>query len=125
MTDFNFYVQKAIDLGLVKIDDKGQFHPNADGAVHAISQAARIIDKLQPSTVNSLENTTDQEAIVLSRVLSSDSGKAKEFWSKLRSCLGVSLTDNVFLLTCGVISPSSKLLVRSIIYSWVKEILNF
>tara|TARA_B100001173_G_scaffold310554_1_gene325433 strand:+ start:214 stop:1902 length:1689 start_codon:yes stop_codon:yes gene_type:complete len=83
-----FYVQKAVDLGLLTEND-GKVTNCANEEVETILGAARIIEKLQPTTAVEIDDTTDQEAIVLCRVLNSPSGAAKELWSSLRVAFGV------------------------------------
>ncbi|HAW75185.1 MAG TPA: hypothetical protein DCW74_05545, partial [Alteromonas australica] len=63
-----FYVQKAVDLGLLTEQD-GKVTDCAKEEVETILGAARIIEKLQPTSAVEVDDTTDQEAIVLCRVL--------------------------------------------------------
>ena len=83
-----FYVQKAVDLGLLTEQD-GKVTDCAKEEVETILGAARIIEKLQPTSAVEVDDTTDQEAIVLCRVLNAPSGAAKELWSSLRVAFGV------------------------------------
>lgn len=85
---FPFYIQKAIELGLINADENHIISSNND-VINNVIQVARIVDKLQPTSVQEKENTLNQEAIVLSRVLSSPSGKARELWSELRTGFGI------------------------------------
>lgn len=87
-TDFPFYIQKAIELGLLESDGEKITGCNAKAAEKAMD-VARVVDKLQPTSAQEREDTTAQEAIVLSTVLSSPSGKAREFWSELRTGFGM------------------------------------
>jgi len=88
MTDLPYYLQKAVDIGLLSSDEGRVEVANKDTASAAI-QVARIVDKLQPTSVQEREDTTPQEAIVLSQVLTSYSGLARERWAELRSAFGV------------------------------------
>jgi KaiC/GvpD/RAD55 family RecA-like ATPase len=83
-----YYIQKAIELGLLEHTDEG-LRSSAGGAHLSALEIARIVDKLQPSSVQEREDTTPQEAIVLSRVLASSSLRARELWAALRSAFGV------------------------------------
>lgn len=87
-TELPYYLQKAVDLGLLGLDDDKITCRNADAAVKAI-EVARVVDKLQPTSVQEREDTTPQEAIVLSKVLTSPSGVAREHWAELRGAFGV------------------------------------
>lgn len=86
--EFPYYIQKALDLGLVSATD-GKISGVNNVATDSIMDVARIVDKLQPTSVQEREDTTSQEAIVLSRVLTSPSGKARELWSQLRTGFGI------------------------------------
>ena len=88
MTEFPFYLQKAIDLGLLTQEDGKIVNCNTD-SVQLATEVARIVDKLQPTSVQDREDTTSQEAIVLSRVLCSPPGLARELWSQLRTGFGI------------------------------------
>ena len=87
-SDLPFYIQKAVDIGLLSADGDRIVSCNTDVASSAI-QVARIVDKLQPTSIQEREDTTPQEAIVLSKVLTSYSGLARERWAELRSAFGV------------------------------------
>lgn len=89
-----FYIQKAEELGLVEIND-GRIQSVQNEACDKIINVARIVDKLQPTTAQAQENTLDQEAIVLSRVLRGTSVKAKEYWSELRTAFGVKFGEMI------------------------------
>jgi replicative DNA helicase len=83
-----FYIQKAVDLGLMEVDDGKIISTNKE-AIETTIGTARLVEKLQPTTIVDNENTTDQEAIILCRVLTSPSGIARELWSKFRIAFGV------------------------------------
>lgn len=82
------YIQKAVDHGLIEVNDGKITNVNKD-AVNTVVGVARIVEKLQPTSIVEKDNTYDQEAIVLCRVLTSPSGIARELWSKLRIAFGV------------------------------------
>ena len=83
-----FYIQKAVDLGLLTVENERITNANKD-AIDTIIGTARLVEKLQPTTIADRDDTTNQEAIVLCRVLSSASGMARELWSQLRTAFGV------------------------------------
>jgi hypothetical protein len=83
-----FYLQKAIDLGLLETDGS-KITSCKVSLVDKAVEVARIVDKLQPTSVQERENTIPQEAIILSRVLSSPPGVARELWSQLRTGFGI------------------------------------
>lgn len=83
-----FYLQKAVDLGLLVSEGDRIVSSNTD-VIHRAMEVARTVDKLQPTSVQEREETISQEAIVLSRVLSSPSGLARELWSQLRTGFGI------------------------------------
>lgn len=83
-----FYIQKAVDLGLLNVENERITGANKD-AIETIVGTARLVEKLQPTTIADRDDTTNQEAIVLCRVLSSASGMARELWSQLRTAFGV------------------------------------
>jgi len=89
-----YYIQKAIELGLLEQTEHG-LRSTSDGGHLSAMEVARIVDKLQPSSVQEREDTTPQEAIVLSRVLASSSARARELWAALRSAFGVMLDQSV------------------------------
>ena len=86
--EFPYYIQKALDLGLLQEQD-GKITNVEEDAVRSVLDTARLVEKLQPSTILEREETRDQEAIVLTRVLGQPSGAAKELWSQLRTAFGV------------------------------------
>jgi len=94
MSNLPTYIQKASDLGLLTIED-GKVTGCDKEAVETVLSTARIIEKLQPTTAAETEDTTDQEAIVLCRVLSAPSGLARELWSELRVAFGVAHDQTV------------------------------
>lgn len=83
-----FYIQKAVDLGLLTVENERITSANKE-AIETIVGTARLVEKLQPTTIADRDDTTNQEAIVLCRVLSSASGMARELWSQLRTAFGV------------------------------------
>ena len=83
-----YYIQKAADLCLLEIDDGKVTHVNKD-AVDTVMSTVRIVEKLQPSTIADRDETQTQEGIVLSKVLNSASGVARELWSQFRTAFGV------------------------------------
>ena len=85
---FPAYIQKAVDLGLLETDS-GKIVGCKKDEVETILGMARLVEKIQPTTRIEVDDTTDQEAIVLIRVLSSPSGKANELWADLRIAFGV------------------------------------
>lgn len=82
------YLAKAIELGLLAETDTGLAVVQPAIPAKAL-EVARIVDKLQPTSVQEREDTTPQEAIVLSRILTSPSGLARQLWADLRSAFGV------------------------------------
>lgn len=87
-SELPFYIKKAVDLGLLEINDKKIVNCDESVPLKAM-EVARIVDKLQPTSVQEREDTTPQEAIVLSKVLTSSSGVARERWAELRGAFGV------------------------------------
>lgn len=83
-----FYIQKAVELGLMHAQDGKVTGVNKE-AIETTVGAARLVEKLQPTTIQDRDDTTDQEAIVLCRIMISPSGLARELWSKLRIAFGV------------------------------------
>jgi hypothetical protein len=88
MTELPFYLKKAVEIGLLAVSG-GRVEVASKDTTSAAMQVARIVDKLQPTSVQEREDTTPQEAIVLSQVLTSYSGLARERWAELRSAFGV------------------------------------
>ena len=85
---FPKYIQNAVDLGLLtaegdKITGVGQEE------AQSVFGLVRLIEKIQPTSKFEGDDTTEQEAIVLCRVLTSASGVARELWSDLRIAVGV------------------------------------
>lgn len=85
---FPFYIQKAVDLGLLEAEN-GRITGCKKDEVETVLGLSRIIEKIQPTTIAEKDNTQDQEAIVLCRVLISPSGKARELWADLRCAVGI------------------------------------
>lgn len=83
-----YYIRRATELGLLAVQD-GKLVAVNRPAVEGAMQVARIVDKLQPTSVQEIEDTTPQEAIVLSKVLASPSAVAREHWGEMRSAFGV------------------------------------
>ena len=88
------YIQKAVDLDLLQVEDGKVTGCNKE-AVETVLGTARIIEKLQPATTAEAEDTSDQEAIVLCRILNAPSGLARELWSQLRVAFGVAHDQSV------------------------------
>ena len=84
-----FYIQKAVDLGLLEVKEDGKVHKVNKDVVDTVVDTARLVEKLQPSTIADNDDTTDQEAIVLCRILISPSGLARELWSQFRTAFGL------------------------------------
>lgn len=91
---FPYYIQKAVDLGLLLTDGIKITGCDSKSIDQAIS-VARVVDKLQPTSVQEREDTLAQEAIVLSRILISASGAARELWGELRTAFGMGHGQNV------------------------------
>lgn len=85
---FPVYIQKALDLGLL-IEEDGKIVDCKKDEVETVMGMARLIEKMQPEDMSEQIDTTDQEAIVLCRVIGSDSNKAYELWGELRIAFGV------------------------------------
>jgi len=85
---FPRHIQQAIDLGLLQAED-GKITGVGSEESETILGLSRLMEKIQPTLKVEQEDTTDQEAIVLCRVLSSPHGKARELWSDLRTAVGV------------------------------------
>lgn len=83
-----FYLQKAVDLGLLETDGN-VITGCKSNAVTSAMDVARIVDKLQPTSAQEREDTLTQEAVVLSRTLSAPPGLAREFWGELRTGFGM------------------------------------
>lgn len=83
-----FYLQKAVDLGLLSTDGEKVTGCPASMVERAM-EVARIVDKLQPTSVQEREDTLAQEAIVLTRTLSAAPGLARELWGQLRTAFGI------------------------------------
>lgn len=87
-TELPYYIQKALDLGMIAYDGE-RLQPIGGEQASKVLEVARIVDKLQPTSIQEREDTKAQEAIVLSKILTSVSGPAREYWSELRAAFGV------------------------------------
>jgi len=87
--NFPPHIQNAVDLGLLEAQD-GKIAGVGKEEAESVFGLVRLIEKIQPTTKFEGDDTTDQEAIVLCRVLCSPSGLARELWSDLRIAVGVS-----------------------------------
>lgn len=87
--NFPPHIQNAVDLGLLRAED-GKIVGVGQEEAESVFGLVRLIEKIQPTTKFEGDDTTDQEAIVLCRVLNSPSGLARELWSDLRIAVGVS-----------------------------------
>ena len=85
---FPKHIQNAVDLGLLEARD-GRIVGVGQEEAESVLGIARLIEKIQPTTQVDGDDTTDQEAIVLSRILTSPPGVARELWSELRIAVGV------------------------------------
>ena len=85
---FPKHIQQAVDLGLLQAEGDQIIGVAAEEA-ETVLGIARLMEKIQPTTKTDTEETYDQEAIVLCRVLTSPSGLARELWSELRIAVGV------------------------------------
>ena len=83
------FINTIIELGLGSINPETGRLSIDDYSVTKVAGIARIVEKLQPTSVLQREDTTAQEAIVLSTVLSSTERCAKELWSQLRVAFGM------------------------------------
>jgi len=83
-----FYLEKAIELGLLEFNETKLEPVNAKALEHVV-EVARIIDKLQPTSALEREDTLTQEAIVLTRLLSGTPDQARQLWSTLRTAFGL------------------------------------
>ena len=83
------HIQTAVDLGLLQVNESNKVSGVARQEVETIFGMARLIEKIQPTSKFEGDDTKDQEAIVLCRVLTSPSGLAKELWAELRTAVGV------------------------------------
>lgn len=85
---FPKHVQTAVDLGLLTSDGDKITGVGQEEA-QSVFGLVRLIEKIQPTTKFEGDDTTNQEGIVLCRVLTSPSGIARELWSDLRIAVGV------------------------------------
>lgn len=86
--EYPYYIQKAIDLGLISVENNQIKETNTNN-LNTIISTARLVEKLQPTTILDRDDTTHQEAIILCRVLISPSGISRELWSNLRTAFGI------------------------------------
>lgn len=86
---FPKHIQQAVDLGLLRAED-GKIVGVGQEESESILGLSRLMEKIQPTTKFEGDDTRDQEAIVLCRVLNAPSGQARELWSDLRIAVGVS-----------------------------------
>lgn len=85
---FPKHIQAAVDLGLLRVEG-GKVVSVERQEVETVFGMARLMEKIQPTTKFEGDDTKDQEAIVICRVLTSPSGLAKELWAELRTAVGV------------------------------------
>ena len=78
--------RQAVDLGVIEIRDNKLVQILNLGE---IPQVAKVVEKLRPELHQDLFTKSDQEAIILSRVLTSAPDEAREKWAILRQALGV------------------------------------
>ena len=113
---FPTYIQRAVELGLLEAQD-GKITGCKKDEVETVMGMARLIEKVQPTTASEESDTSDQEAIVLCRVLCSPSGKAHELWGDLRIAFGVGhgqpIPDNLW--THGVLRAIGREIDRTFI----------
>jgi replicative DNA helicase len=86
--EFPPYIQKAVDLGLLIVED-GKIIDCKKDEVETIMGMSRLVEKLQPTSVTDEIDTEDQESIVLCRVLNSNTQEAHELWGELRIAFGI------------------------------------
>jgi len=85
---FPKHIQNAVDLGLLTAED-GKITGVGQEEAQSVFGLVRLVEKIQPTTKFEGDDTTQQEGIVLCRVLTSPSGIARELWSDLRIAVGV------------------------------------
>lgn len=85
---FPKHIQNAVDLGLLTAED-GKITGVGKEEAQSVFGLVRLVEKIQPTTKFEGDDTTEQEAIVLCRILTSPAGKARELWSDLRIAVGV------------------------------------
>ena len=85
---FPKYIQNAVDLGLLTADG-GKITGVGQEEAQSVFGLVRLIEKIQPTSKFDGDDTTEQEAIVLCRVLTNPAGIARELWSDLRIAVGV------------------------------------
>jgi len=85
---FPKHIQNAVDLGLLTAEDD-KITGVGQEEVQSVFGLVRLVEKIQPTTKIEGDDTTQQEGIVLCRILTSPSGIARELWSDLRIAVGV------------------------------------
>lgn len=85
---FPKHIQQAVDLGLLQAEN-GRITGVGSEESETILGLSRLMEKIQPTMAAEQDDTTDQEAIILCRILTSPSGVARELWSDLRIAVGV------------------------------------
>ena len=85
---FPKHIQQAVDLGLLQADG-GKIIGVGQEESESIIGLSRLMEKIQPTTKFEGDDTNDQEAIVLCRILNAPHGAARELWSDLRIAVGV------------------------------------
>ena len=85
---FPKHIQQAVDLGLLQAEG-GRITGVGSQESETILGLSRLMEKIQPTMTAEQDDTTDQEAIILSRIMTSPSGLARELWSDLRIAVGV------------------------------------
>ena len=85
---FPKHIQQAVDLGLLQ-SENGRITGVGSQESETILGLSRLMEKIQPTIAAEQDDTTDQEAIILCRILTSPSGVARELWSDLRIAVGV------------------------------------
>lgn len=86
--DLPDWLKLSVDLGYYSLQD-GELVRNKDVEHDSVPGMARIIEKIKPELAKTLHTSYDQEAIVLSRVLTSTNNEAREKWAILRQALGM------------------------------------
>ena len=86
--NFPKHIQNAVDLGLLTAEN-GKITGVGQEEAQSVFGLVRLVEKIQPTTKFEGDDTTQQEGIVLCRVLTSPSGAARELWSDLRIAVGV------------------------------------
>ena len=95
MMSFPHWIQQCLDLGIYFVDENNNIRQNHALDPNSVIGCARIVEKLRPELHKPIYSSTDQEAIVLCRVLTEPSGQARELWKKLRTAVGVGHGDRI------------------------------